>query len=90
MIDSGRFCSKWFTLRPDKWKWWHWFIPSKRKELKYCKIVERIVQSEIKLNEEKFHAYMSNVMLYGQCAGECGYEIIHGGLPEGKKENGKT
>lgn len=70
---------KWFTLQPKKWKWWYRFIPAKRKELKYYKIVEEIVWQELEKNGEKFQRHMLNIAVAGQCAGECGYELIHGG-----------
>lgn len=76
---------KWFTLRPKNWKWWYRFIPAKRKELKYYKIVEEIVRQEISDNGEKFQKHMLNVTVYGQCAGECGYDVIHGITPKGSE-----
>lgn len=78
---------KWFKLRPKNWKWWCWFNPYRWQEIRYYGIVEEIVTSEIKLNEEKMREHFSNMAIFGSCSGDCGYELLHGTKLKEEKQN---
>ena len=75
----------------EKWKWWHWFIPSRRKERKYLKKVEVImnefVEADLKKNRKQVEKHFENVTIYGVCDGSCGWKVGHGIYEEGESKN---
>lgn len=71
-----------FRIVPKDWKWWHWFIPSRRKIRAYLKNVEDKIQAEVetdyKINKHKIEDHYLRLAAFGQCAGECGWKLGHG------------
>jgi len=60
----------WFRLSVKGWRWWHSFTPRGRAIRRWLRYAQDKIEKSINL--EQIQKCNTNVLLFGQCNGDCG------------------